>query len=283
MDELLVVEEAGVPSQPNTLHIEPSAINEIKLLYLKDYAPGLDKFLETSWYSTYGLILLLRSTETCGMFTNLIKQFRTISSNDYNGMRRIASMEARLVWNLAGLPRLSAIPATAATDGSTASETTNDQLSTVKRRLKTLEALLTNNVLDLDHVPELAENTSVPPSNFYEIEFWRNLGLFAATSESISGSTEKTENALNSMRNVLGQLENRDVLYSIAVARYYGLRVAEFPNGLQQAFSADDSDRYTKLYIAKHFIEQEAIGKGTTQVIQRFCGLAVRSWSAIRV
>ena len=258
-------------------------MNEVKLLFIKDYAPGLDKFLETSWYTTNGLAHLLNQPKACEMFANLIKQFRTINSNDYDGMRRIASMEAKLVWNLACLPRLSSLPTTTATNGSKGPEATIDQLSNVKRRLSTLESLLTNDVLDINLLPEISEVTSTPPANFYEIEFWRNLGLFAATSETSPNSSEKIENALNSMRNVLGQLENRDVLYSIAVARYYGLRVAEFPGSLQQAFSADDSDKYTKLFIAKHFIEQEANGKGTTQVIQRFCGMAVRSWPAIRV
>ena len=258
-------------------------MNEIKLLFIKDYAPGLDRFLESSWYSTKGLTLLLSHTKICEMFADLIKRFRTINSNDYDGMQQIASMEARMVWNLVTLPRLSPSSPLTETDGSTAPKAMDEQLSNVKRRLSTLEALLTNNILDANPIFEADGPPSIPPANSYEIEFWRNLGLFTAISETSPDSNKQTENALNSMRNVLGQLENRDVLYSIAIARYYGLRVAEFPGGMQQAFSADDSDRHTKLFIAKHFVEQEANGKGTTQVIQRFCGMAVRSWSAIRV
>ena len=272
-----------MPTPTSDLQIEPAMMNEIKLLYVRDYAPGLDRFLETSWYSTKGSSLLISHNKICEMFADLIKKFRMINSNNYNGMRQIASMEARLVWNLVTLPRLSPPSPAPETNGSTTPKVMDEQLSNVKRRLSTLEALLTNNALDTNFVPEADGTSSVPPANSYEIEFWRNLGLFAALSETSPDSKEKIENALNSMRNVLGQLENRDVLYSIAVARYYGLRVAEFPGGMQQAFSTDDSDRHTKLFIAKHFIEQEANGKGTTQVIQRFCGMAVRSWSAIRV
>lgn len=283
MDELFSIDGTEMPPPNSDMQVEPAVMNDIKILYIKDYAPGLDRFLETSWYSTKGLNLLISQPKICEMFADLIKKFRTINSNDYTGMRQIASMEARLVWNLVILPRLSPASPSSETNGSTVSKAMNEQLSNVKRRLNILEALLTNNVLDTNLIPEINGKPAVPPANFYEIEFWRNLGLFAAISETSSDSNKKIENALNSMRNVLGQLENRDVLYSIAVARYYGLRVAEFPGGMQQAFSADDSDRHTKLFIAKHFIEQEANGKGTTQVIQRFCSIAVRSWSAIRV
>ena len=322
-EELFSIDGADLPQEASDGTIDSSTMEEMKILFVKDYAPGLDKFLEIDWYSSKGLTCLLGQPKICAMFSALVKQLRTVGSNDYAGIRCITGMEARLVWNLVTLPRLQQTSVPTATNGSVSTEKGDTQLEVLKKRISILEALLTNNVLDASQMPDptppatsaaQADGSSVvtseplPVAALFEVEFWRNLGLFTSMAEVVSApspiqspsassllsspssSTEtakiKTiETALNSMRNVLAQLENRDVLYSIAIARYYGLRVVDFPAGLDQAYaaSADDSDKHTKLFIAKHFIEQEANGKGTTQVIQRFCGMATKAWTAIRV
>ena len=56
----------------------------------------------------------------------------------------------------------------------------------------------------------------------------------------------------------------------------------EFPNNLPQPPDNEENAEKTKLHVAKTFIESEAGGKGTNQVIQRVCGMAIRSWTMPR-
>ena len=73
-------------------------------------------------------------------------------------------------------------------------------------------------------------------------------------------------------------LENRDVLYSLAVARHIGGRLVEFHPPRPVISQTDDpNDDVKKLAVAQLFISQED-QKGTTQVIQRVCSMAMRSW-----
>ena len=41
----------------------------------------------------------------------------------------------------------------------------------------------------------------------------------------------------------------------------------------------DELDPKTKLRVARRFVESEANGKGTSQVVQRVCGMVVRGWT----
>jgi hypothetical protein len=73
-------------------------------------------------------------------------------------------------------------------------------------------------------------------------------------------------------------MENRDVLYSMAIARYIGGRLIEYnPPHRVQAQTDDPNDDVKKLQVAHDFVSAED-KNGTTQVIQRVCGMAIRSW-----
>ena len=73
-------------------------------------------------------------------------------------------------------------------------------------------------------------------------------------------------------------MENRDVLYSIAIARHVGGRLLEFhPPNRVQAATDDPNDEVKKLQVACDFVAAED-QRGTTQVIQRVCGMAMRGW-----
>ncbi len=262
--------------------IEPSIYDEVKLLYAKDYAPGIDRFLETTWYSSKGPSRLLSDSRVCEMFAYLIQQLRNVTSGDYEGMRRMQALEARLVWNLMCLSR-TANATTANGSHGTAPRAEDDlQLLEARKRLDVFEHLIIGGVAESNPVQPLRYPANLPPTKLYEIEFWRLLGQYVSMADDEANSAKELDDTLNQCRNILNQTENRDVLYSIAIARHLGTRVAEFPEGPQQPFSNDDSDVRTKLFIAKKFIEDEASGKGTTQVIQRLCGMAVRSWAAFR-
>ena len=84
------------------------------------------------------------------------------------------------------------------------------------------------------------------------------------------------------MRNILNVLENRDVLYSMAIARHFGGRQADFyPDRLLVSTSNDPEDVIAKLVVAQRFITQEE-STGTTQVVQQLCGMARKSWTRQR-
>lgn len=241
----------------------------------------------------------MSDTQLCSMFATLIHDFKSADSKDLNGIARIASLEIRLVWHLISLCRKEETtstasggatdPAVAAGSGNSTSHSVDTADDHVKRRtaasrLTIFEALITNRPLEVN--PATPPKADDPPDllvRYPELEFWQQLGAFTAIQHpgSLAGIAD-AEAALHAMRKVLSQLENRDVLYSMAVARHYGLRAVGFPKTIQQAFSNSDADPLTKLVVAKRFIEYEAGGRGTTQVIQRLCGLAVRSWTLIR-
>lgn len=84
---------------------------------------------------------------------------------------------------------------------------------------------------------------------------------------------------------LLDMVENRDVLFSMAVVRRYGPSyetVTENGGSHDRDGSAARDELIGKLRVAKKFLEDEAAGKGTNQVVQRLCGMAVRSWASMR-
>lgn len=85
------------------------------------------------------------------------------------------------------------------------------------------------------------------------------------------------DTVLTDMRNLLDSRENRDVLYSFAIASHIGQQMAE-KGAVEPPVSNDEKDHRTKFEVARQFISSEAAGKGTTQVVQRCCGMVVRSW-----
>ncbi|KAB8339148.1 hypothetical protein FH972_022084 [Carpinus fangiana] len=76
--------------------------------------------------------------------------------------------------------------------------------------------------------------------------------------------------------------ENRDILYSIAVARHLGGKAADFPHVQPDTpiFGLNTTDK-NRLLVAKKFLEDEAATEGTDQVVQRICGMAVRNLTAL--
>jgi len=268
--------------------VSSSTINEIQILYDKDYAPGMDRFLECTWYTTQGWARLVKDTQLVEMFAYLIERFKTVPSDDYNGMQTTRSLEAKLLWNTFCLCRTSpeANGIKAETEGTAQNEvnsdtsvSTDDQsLKEAQKRLNILESILTAQPTE----GNLALQINYPPSKSqYEVEFWRNAGQFAAGRPDDPASVRDMDAALAACRGTLGMLENRDVLYSMMVARHVGARFPDWPDGVTQAYNNDDGDDRTKLFVAKRFIEDEA-GRGMTQVCQRLCDMSIASWKLLQ-
>jgi hypothetical protein len=195
------------------------------------------------------------------------------------------SLEASVVWSMMGLCRhVANTPNT--TNGQASHPEVDDDVKDAAARLEVFEKLISGEYLDPE--PELkTENTTNGTAfeeqlKYREREFWRLVSTFLTIRDDEASSAKEIDDTLGSCRSLLDSRENRDVIYSIAIARHVGQRMAEFPNNIQQPASNDEQDARTKLYVAKKFIEDEANGKGTNQVIQRLCGMAMRSWTVRR-
>ncbi|KAF2761681.1 hypothetical protein EJ05DRAFT_496583 [Pseudovirgaria hyperparasitica] len=269
--DLFVISNIPPPTIPPS-HTIPADLSEVKQVFTNDYATGLDRMLDTIWFTHKGLDALLGDSEALAAFSYLIVLFRT-SQTDYSTSRQIPSFEAQTIWQLLSLCR-KAQPAS--TNGTSTSTTEDVPLQEAKSRLDILEHLITGHTKDVNPLLNLAYPNIEPSSDKYsETNFWKHLGTFITLRDDDSSSTKEIESVLIDMRTFLLMQENRDVIYSIAIVRHVGTRLANAP--VQQTYNNTEEDENNKLYIAKRFLEEEA-QNGMTQVIARVAGMAVRSW-----
>ena len=204
------------------------------------------------------------------------------SRHYYQTVAAIHSLEATIIWSLMALPRQVASMSNPS-NGQTHYLEINDGVLDTAKRVEVFENLVLGQYLD----PEVASSGEVTRNGTAfdhqlksrENEFWRLMNKFLTLRDDEASSAKEIDDTLLACRNLLESRENRDVLYSIAVARHLGQRMAEFPDNLSQPSNNSEMDPKGKLLVAKEFLELEAKGKGTNQVIQRLCGMAVRSWS----
>lgn len=289
MDDLLAINGVAPPLPAPPASISPATYDEIKTVYTTIYAPGIDKFLETRWFSLRGLSHLLHDARLCEQFATLIARYAmtpALGSPEYYHVASVTqSLEATVVWAMMGLCRLVANTPNP-TNGQVNYLEVNDGVHDAARRLEVFETLVLGQYLDVEPFTsmEATRNGTVLADQLKhrEREFWRLMHTFLAIRDDEASSAKEIDDTLAKCRVLLDSRENRDVIYSIAIARHLGQRMAEFPDNLQQPTSNDENDARAKLYVAKKFIEDEANTKGTTQVIQRLCGMAMRSWTVRR-
>jgi white-opaque regulator 2 len=278
----------GVPP-PQTPADTSVNLEEIKKLFVNDYAPGLDKLLETTWYSTKGLEHLLGNAQLCRTFEFLRQKFLLASGpSQYEAARQIPSLEAKVTWQLLCLCReVAPAPTVNGTNGTTSNGQAADehqQLDEAKARLDVLEHLLTGEPVEANPLLHL-EYPSIPETDpkHFQVDFWKNLGSYVSEPANPESSKANITAALAGMRNTLHQLENRDVIYSIAIVRHVGAKpevASSLHNQQHQPWSNDPEDDHNKLFVAKRFLEDES-QNGMTQVIARFAGMAVTGWGPI--
>lgn len=255
----------------------PAMIDEAKHLFYSIYAPGLESFLESKWFSAKGATKLVSDKSLLEQFSALITQFGKANAapDAVAAIAATAGSEARVVWALATMVRSSAAEANGA--GSGLVPATDDPVEAA-HRLTVFESLLTGRVAGSNPLTQPVPG-STDHHRLRELEFWYTMGNFVCLTYDDASSSKDVDDALGALRNLLDGRENRDVLYSVAVVRALSQRVSEYTEG-DQPLHLDESDNKSKLLVAKKFVIDEGAGAGTTNVIRRLCELAARSWTA---
>ena len=287
MDELLAL--GGISNSPpqSTFAVPPATLDEIRKLYAAIYAPAIDKFLETRWFQVRGLTHLLRDGRLLTQYATLVARLGIAPAvpHYFQIMLATHSLEASVIWATMCLCRPVA-NASNLPNGQVNSLDASEGVHDAYKRLEIFEHLISGQYLTSDPPlnPESARNGTAFDEQLKvrERDFWRLMHKFLTIRDDEACSAQDIDEALGACRNLLDSRENRDVIYSIAIARHLGQRMAEFPDNLQQPTSNDEQDARARLFVAKNFIEDEANGKGTNQVIQRLCSVAMRSWTLRR-
>ncbi|EAW10617.1 putative C6 finger domain protein [Aspergillus clavatus NRRL 1] len=274
----------GIPPPPPhpITSLPPNRLEEIKAVFLATYAPAIDRFFETRWFSEKALGHLLANAQLMAEYSALIDAFNDRNLNDPNVVAQLESFEASVVWSTMTLCR----HVMNVSNGSLGQDF--DLLATASR-LDVIEAMITGEHLDrnpLAQFPNREPAASPPtlPDQLMQrsLDFWSSIGHFLTLHDNEAISAKEIDDTLARCRTLLDTYENRDVIYSIAIARHIGQRWADFPHSIPQHVTPNEKDAGAKLYVAQKFLEQEAGGKGTTQVIKRLCGMVVRSWYVSR-
>ena len=284
IDDLLLIGGVLPPPITRSTSISPSTYDEIKNIYTSVYAPAIDKFFETRWFQLRGLARVLNDSRLCDQFACLVDRFNHQRLDDAHATAVTQSLEASVIWGLMNLCRTSASGRNG-TNGQGNFYDVHDGVDDAIKRLDIFEYLVSGQYMDSEPPSsDLPRNGSVLEDQLKtrEREFWRGMGKLLTLRDDEASSAKEIDDTLALCRGLLETREGRDVMYSIAIARHIGQRMAEFPDSLQQPMGNDEQDARTKLFVAKKFIEDEAMGKGTSQVIQRLCGMAMRSWTIAR-
>ena len=270
MDELLGNKGAFPPPHPpadSTTMITSEAVREIKSVYLKAYAPFLDTFMETKWYAEAGIHLLLQNQLLCEQLHTVLRLYTQYDPTDpaFHGH------ETRLVWELLKLcytaPNVDVKDLSKSTT-SDEERTGDDEATNVAKRLKVFEQLICGQRAE--------SNVLGMPDGYSEDSFWKSLAEFVTLPAHDGDNSELSEAILSSMRQNLNVQENRDVIYSVAVMRHFKNR--QVPE--TYAPHNDEEDPRNRLRVARHFIENEAAGKASNEVVIRICSLILKCQAA---
>jgi hypothetical protein len=253
----------------------PATLDEVKHLYYSIYAPGLENFLESKWFSVKGVNRLLSDKLLVEQFAALLQQFAKATQTDPQEFVYTSAVEARIVWALANMVKQMAAELNGV--NKTGLVPAVDDPIEAGHRLQVFEALLNGQVASANALTQPVPG-STDHHRLRELEFWFTLGNFVCLPYEENSSIKDIDDTLAALRNLLDGRENRDVLYSIAVVRAIGHRVSEYKDS-DTPIHFDESDNRSKLAVAKKFVADEGKGSGTTNVIRRLCELATRSWS----
>lgn len=275
-----------LPASETKYQPEQSTVDEIRQMFLSIYIPGLESFLESRWFTIDGANVLMRDATVLEHFAKLLAQFMKASENNEQEMMYAYQIEVRVVWELAHLvsQASSTTPTAAEGEQQKARELPPNGIPTAEdaeetlHRLRVWEHLLSGTIAPsnplTNPIGKIAEHHKLR-----ELDFWYSLGKFVTLPihDNSAQASSQIDETLSHLRNLLDGRENRDVLYSVAVVRALGQRVSEYGEEEKvEGVYLDEQDARSKVVVAKRFVNDEA-GRGTTNVIRRFCELGCRA------
>ncbi|KAL8831132.1 MAG: hypothetical protein Q9170_005434 [Blastenia crenularia] len=285
MDELVALNGVPPPASTITQPLPPVCYEDISLAYRRVYGPHIDKILETQWFSSRGLHYVLQDARLCERFATLVARFN-ISPQDpayEQSLPATHSLEASIIWSIMSIARHVGGGKDAST-GRVSAEEIGGGVLDAAGRVEILENLLLGQHLESE-APSTTENMRNGSGlqvqlHEREREFWRLMRKFLTIHDDEASASHELDATLKDARNYLDVKENRDVIYSIALVRLHGGR--ENLEHLSHANNGGGNTQDKGLALAKGFLEDEAGPRGTTQVVQRICGMAVRAWTLPR-
>ena len=275
INDLLALNDIPPPPPHPITPIQQHRLDEIQAVFLATYAPGLDQLLETHFFQTTALPYVMKDTQLLANYSALIDAYNG-NMQDPNVAARVESFEASVIWSTISVIRQAASTWTGELPA-------KDNPKIMAARLNVLEVLITGEHLDANllghYKPEEDPSQSQLGGQMIQrgFDFWRSIGHFLTLHDNEASSAKEIDDTLARCRVLLDTHENRDVIYSVAIARHLGQRWTDFPHSLPQPITTNEKDAGAKLYVAQKFLENQASG-GTTQTMKRFCGMVVRSW-----
>ncbi|KAI2609327.1 uncharacterized protein GGS25DRAFT_484199 [Hypoxylon fragiforme] len=248
---------------------------EVRDLYDQVYAPGLEKFFETEWYTKpQGVSALISNAAVNEMLAGFLQSMAKTDANDVAGMQYSANLEFRVVWDLASLVYTSEYKVNVGDR-----LPPSDDGSEARNRVSVFEALLSGDYLDQNPLHPPPANSDIRLHRIREFKFWYWLAEFLRLVDQPGmDMLRQRDYFLGQMRELLDGRENRDVLYSLAVIRALA---PNFPPDFESTLPPhlDESDPKNKLAVARKFVQDESqVTGGTTNVVRRFAELAVRAF-----
>ncbi|KAL8634894.1 MAG: hypothetical protein Q9228_007558 [Teloschistes exilis] len=279
LDELIAVNGIPPPLSAAISALPPSTLENIKIAYQRIYGPAIDKLVETQWFVSRGMTHVMEDARLCGSFATLIARYEIDERNPGYPQLQAATkaLEASVIWSIMGLARRVAGTLNPINGHAGLDEDTKAGVLKAARRVEIVQNLLLGQHVDAEVAPqaEHVKNGTAFEAQLIqrEREFWQLMYKFLTIRDDEASASHELDATLKNAIDLLDSRENRDVIYSIAVVRLRGGRenLANHNNGEES--SEDDNG----LGLAKTFLKQEAHTKGTNQVVQRVCGMAVNA------
>lgn len=264
IESICTIAGAKVPTVPPIPPDSVPNLDSIRKIYDIAFAPGLDKLLESGsskWFAKQGFQLLCADRVQLGnvlAYLTLVSNHTDTSNSD---IATLASQEARVTWALLEL----------CVRPDDASEEETDKLA---RRCRALGAILTGqpftspsaSLADFVHQYEADPEPKVSPFEKQTAkrsdDFWKLVETAAASLDPNGHGI--TSALLNRIRPLLDNQENRDTIYSIMLL---GSREA------RQSELSPERD------LAKRYLETQANGRATNQVLVTISGMALRAFA----
>lgn len=250
---------------------------EIVRVYHEVYVQGLNNFFETEWFQhkdQSGMFTFPNEPGVVNVFAAFLHMIQRTQPNNHAAMVSSGVLEARLIWALATLPYV-LCPA-ASNAAATMLPHPADGIE-ARNRVLVIQTLLNGDSL-MDN--PLARPTNDPQSlRNREFQFWYTLAEYLRCGDDRSPAMMgKKDEQLGHLRRLLDGRENRDLLYSIAIARDLSPLVEPgYEHSVPQHH--DESNPKNKLFVASNFIRQEAqVAGGTTNVVRRLSEIAIQAF-----